>query len=68
MIKLYEHQLESKTETKGTTKLWDFLIQTKKSAIQPDVKDYKRKKYIQIDMSVATDNNLVIKKYYRISK
>ena len=37
---------------------------------RPDivVKDYKRKTYIQIDMSVPTDNNISVKEYHKISK
>ena len=67
----YKHQPEPITEANDIIILWDFAIQNdrKIKRNRPDlvVKDYKRKTYL-IDMVIPTDNNILIKEYYKISK
>ena len=68
--KCYKHQPEPISETKGATILSDLPIQTdrKIKTNRPDVKDYKKKTYLQIDMPVPKNNNISVKEYNKVSK
>ena len=60
----YKHQPEPKTEAKEAPILSDFAdgrIRSNRS--DKVVKDYKRKTYFLIDMTVPADNSLSVKEY-----
>ena len=60
------------TDFKGPRILWDFIIQTdwkiKYNKSDIEVKDYKRKTCLLIDMSEPTDKNISVKEYDKIDE
>ena len=68
--KWYKHQ--QITEAKWTTILWAFSIQTdwkiKSNRLNIEVKNYKKKTCLLIDMSALTDDKISVQEYHKISK
>ena len=64
-VKWYKHHPEPQTQAKGTNIIWDIAIQTdgKIKSRRPDIeiKDYKRKKCLLIDVTISTDYNILVK-------
>ena len=68
----YEHKPQPVVEGDSVTLLWDFPIRTDRTiqANRPDiiVKDFKKKTFLLIDMSIPTDQNISAKEFDKLSK